>query len=95
MALIFLTRGIIPYEDTWRQFLNAVPERVPGSAAAGWRALFSVYVHLPPELVYPEGSLFAGHEIAQRIPVEWGQWSVVCPCPAFRDNPALHTALSC
>ncbi len=74
---MFLTRGIIPYEDTWRQFLAAVPERVPGGSAAGWRALFSVYVHLPPDLAYPEGSLFAGHEIAGRIAVEWGQWSVV------------------
>jgi hypothetical protein len=77
VALMFLTRGIIPYEDTWRQFLAAVPERVPGGSAAGWRALFSVYVHLPPDLAYPEGSLFAGHEIAGRIAVEWGQWSVV------------------
>jgi len=83
VALMFLTRGIIPYEDTWRQFLAAVPERVPGGSAAGWRALFSVYVHLPPDLAYPEGSLFAGHEIAGRIAVEWGQWSVVrAPRPA-------------
>jgi hypothetical protein len=92
VALMFLTRGIIPYEDTWRQFLAAVPERVPGASAAGWRALFSVYVHLPPDLAYPEGSLFAGHEIAGRIAVEWGQWSVVrAPRPA-RPPPAPHAA---
>ena len=91
---MFLTRGIIPYEDTWRQFLKAVPERVPGAAAAGWRALFSMYVHLPPDLVYPEGSLFAGHEIAERIPVEWGQWSVVRPDTAALARACLGTQVT-
>ncbi|GAB4823196.1 hypothetical protein N2152v2_010242 [Parachlorella kessleri] len=35
--------------------------------------LFSMYVHCPPGFEYPEGSLFAGHEIPERVLVRWGQ----------------------
>ncbi len=43
--------------------------------------MFSVYIHCPPDFSYAPGNLFAGYEVPQRVPVTWGQWSVVCPSP--------------
>lgn len=39
--------------------------------------LFSVYLHTPPGHTFPPSSIFAGHEIADRVQVQWAQWSVV------------------
>ena len=43
------------------------------TAGSSGRPLFSLYVHCPPGFAYPVGSLFAGHEIAERVAVRWGQ----------------------
>ena len=41
------------------------------------QALFSVYVHTAPGFSYAPGSVFAGYETGQRLPVSWGQHSIV------------------
>lgn len=76
MALLFLTRGWLPYEPVWRAFLSSVPALGKGSNQ-GWQQLFSLHVHLPPNHFFNSESLFLGYEVAERIEVEWGQWSVV------------------
>ena len=43
----------------------------------GMQHMFSVYVHCPPDFTYAPGNLFAGYEVPGRVPVTWGQWSVV------------------
>ena len=83
VALLFLTRDWLPYEPVWRAFLGSVPS-MGGNAQqeqqekeAAWKLLFSLYVHAPPGNKWGWDSIFAGREVANRIKVEWGQWSVV------------------
>lgn len=93
MALLFLSRGDLPYEPLWRIFLGsattALRRGAPskgmlggllsdgGSGSADWRQLFNVYTHLPPGHAHPAGSLFAGHEVPGRVAVQWGSHSLV------------------
>ncbi len=82
VALMFLTRGEMPLEPIWADFLAAAAAvvRSAGIAAGqlGWEALFALYVHPPPDFPgYTPGSLFAGREVANRTAVQWGQHSVV------------------
>ena len=79
---MFLTRGIIPYEDTWRQFLDAVPERVPGASGgpAGARCSRCTCT-CRPTWPTPRAACLPGTRSRTRITVEWGQWSVVRPVP--------------
>lgn len=88
VALLFLTRDWLPYEPVWAAFLASVPDL---GGQQGWRLLFSLYVHAPPGNTWGPGSLFTGREIAGRIPVEWGQWSVV-RAPRPSSHGGLHTA---
>ena len=39
--------------------------------------LFGIYLHPAPNFAYPADSIFAGHEVANRIEVQWAQWTVV------------------
>lgn len=72
VALLFLTRGPMPFEPLWRAFLHA------GAGGQGrWADLFAIYVHPPPDFAYPPGSLFHGREVPGRVAVEWGQHSVM------------------
>ena len=154
VALLFLTRGDLPYEQLWRAFLDGASDVVAGAAAAegaaaggaaaaavddgqladqqlgrkgafgsssggsssngggssssgsggsssgsavgsgsgsadgsgsaggtappaGWQRLFRLYTHPAPGWRHPPGSLFAGHEVACRRRVEWGNHTVV------------------
>lgn len=45
--------------------------------APAWAQLFTLYTHPAPGLSHPRGSLFAGHEVACRHAVEWGNHSVI------------------
>lgn len=79
VALLFLVRGPMPLEPVWQLFLEQ--SVLPKVSALD---LFSLYVHPSPGFYYPtrdsimrSPSLFSGHEIDERIQVEWGQHSVV------------------
>jgi hypothetical protein len=48
--------------------------------------LFSVYLHTKPGFAFADDSIFAGHEIADRVEVQWAQWTVV----STRANSVLH-----
>ncbi|KAK9831707.1 hypothetical protein WJX74_006651 [Apatococcus lobatus] len=67
---------------------GSYPSQQGSSAEWSWTAraqrdiiamqhMFSVYVHCPPDFFYAPGNLFAGYEVPGRVPVTWGQWSVV------------------
>ncbi|KAK9815401.1 hypothetical protein WJX72_003085 [[Myrmecia] bisecta] len=79
VALLFLTRGDMPYEAVWRSFL----EGVPGPAGSNnqslppWESHFAVHVHPAMDYTYPKGSLFEGRETPERAQVAWGQFSVM------------------
>ena len=127
VALMFLTRGDLPYEPLWRAFLDSASElgdtaaemqAAAATAGAGtgeqqgrqsqpdfggggsssntatlwqrlfggggrpadascWARLYSIYTHPAPGWSHPPGSLFAGHEVACRQAVEWGNHSVI------------------
>eukprot|EP00887_Chlorella_sp_A99_P004266 scaffold15.g4266.t1 len=85
-ALMFLTRGDMPFEPLWRLFLQRL---LPGARGdASWRRFFSIYVHPAPGYFFPKGSLFAGREVPERINVTWGQHSVV-----DAERVLIHAAL--
>ncbi|KAK9862348.1 hypothetical protein WJX84_002596 [Apatococcus fuscideae] len=85
----------IPWSGPWSFFAGTrkppqpkQPSKQGSSAEWTWSAraqrdiiamqhLFSVYVHCPPDFFYAPGNLFFGYEIPGRVPVTWGQWSVV------------------
>lgn len=48
-----------------------------GTVELAWHHLFSIYVHPGVNYSYPEGSMFAGHEVEDRVEVKWGMHSVV------------------
>ncbi|KAK9848925.1 hypothetical protein WJX84_001940 [Apatococcus fuscideae] len=83
VALMFLTRGPLPYEPVWRTFLDGIPDKQQeavgkqGQHLEPWETAFSLFVHAPGSFKFPRGSLFSGREIKQRVPVEWGQWTVM------------------
>lgn len=109
VALLFLTRGPMPLEPVWREFLSAAAllEPMPNANTGALtynpavlqqqrrqlqrhrrhteqqtadviaaQHLFSVYLHTPPGHAFPPTSIFAGYEIADRVQVQWAQWSV-------------------
>ena len=47
------------------------------ASAYDWRKLFSVHTHPPPGWSHPAGSVFAGHEVAGRAWVQWGNHSMI------------------
>ncbi|KAK9864497.1 hypothetical protein WJX84_010563 [Apatococcus fuscideae] len=83
VALMFLSRGALPYEPVWREFLEGIPDKhqeatgKQGKLLAPWEAAFSLFVHVPGRFRFPKDSLFSGHETKQRVAVEWGQWTVM------------------
>jgi hypothetical protein len=60
--------------------------------AEGWRLLFSLYVHPPPNFSFQPGSIFYGREVGERVPVEWGQWSVVSLLAQMLGDPSQRPA---
>ncbi|KAK9789383.1 hypothetical protein WJX73_006397 [Symbiochloris irregularis] len=74
VALLFLTRGPLPFEATWSLFLSGM--QLPQLGALTWRDFYNIHVHAPPGFSYPEDSIFAGALIEERVVVEWGQFSV-------------------
>ncbi|KAI8109890.1 hypothetical protein M9434_001169 [Picochlorum sp. BPE23] len=69
VALLFLTRGPMPLEAIWRDFLESCP--IP------WETLFRIHVHLPKGKEYPKKSLFHGRETDERVHVQWGNHSMI------------------
>ena len=107
VALLFLTRDWLPYEPVWRAFLGSVPSMggAQQEQEAAWKLLFSLYVHAPPANKWGWDSIFAGREVAGRITVQWGQWSVVrpsslnpphhCPCVPIMHHGCAVIILRC
>ena len=56
--------------------LKATPSTAAPASPAG-QALFTVYVHTPPNATLPASSPFAGREIADRVATAWGSHSIV------------------
>lgn len=87
VALLFLTRGSMPLRPVWAAFFSAAAALTAGSASdkpqdvAG--LLFSIYVHPPPEHRFPRWSEFYGHQVPNRVVVEWGKTTEVrsMSCP--------------
>jgi hypothetical protein len=72
--------GILPHVD--RRFILGLDKVMPGFHS-GWETLFSLYVHSPPGHTYPSRSIFHGREIANRIKVDWGSFTVVRQTTAY------------
>lgn len=68
------TTGSAQSEAAWR--LNRRRRRGSIGVIAA-QQLFSVYLHPSPGQAYPNSSIFAGHEVGDRVRVQWAQWSVV------------------
>lgn len=85
VALLFLTRGPMPLEAIWRDFLESCP--IP------WETLFKVHVHLPEGKSYPKKSLFHGRETHERVHVQWGNHSMVCGHVCVCDGVFLEQYL--
>lgn len=98
VALMFITRGDLPYEPLWRAFLDSTPLALQQLGAQGanssslnsssngssahrpappWQQLFTIYTHPPPNHTHPPNNMFAGHEVPDRLPVQWGNHSMV------------------
>lgn len=70
---MFLTRGPMPLEPIWREFL----EGDPAGGGVHWSELFALHTHPAPGYEYPPASIFHGTEVAGRRRVVWGEHSVV------------------
>ena len=70
LAFLFLCENGIATEPLWRDFFEA---------AGDWRSLASVYVHVADRRFarLPATSFFAGHEIDERIGVNWGDATIM------------------
>jgi hypothetical protein len=106
IALLFLTQGPLPHEDTWAAWFNAAGALIPRAAALSVcregpqgrealqdlcglledprtprlqrQALFSVYVHAPPQFKgYNGTSLWANARIAAQVSTKWADHSLV------------------
>ena len=78
IALLFLTRGPMPLEPIWREFLHVDPNYLPTkNGKATWQKYFSMYVHTNPGFKYPRTSLFAPFTIAKPIAAKWGDHSII------------------
>ena len=82
LAFLFLCESKIATEPLWRDFFEA---------AGDWRALASIYVHVGSKSVtmLPTTSFFSGHEIVERVPVVWGDGSIMRATVALL-RAALH-----
>ena len=72
VALLFLTRGPMPLEPIWKQFL--APFNTKWST---WEDFFSIYIHPAPGFSYPSSSLFSGHVVPNPVQAHWGNHSIV------------------
>jgi len=68
VALLFLTRGSLPLEPIWRDFLEASP--IP------WESMFRLYVHRSDHKKRKEG-IFTGKEVPKTVSVQWGNHSMI------------------
>lgn len=102
VALMFLIRSDLPTEPLWRLFLDSATAAVRGAAVggrrggaghSGWEQLFSVYVHPAAGRHLPRGSLFARHEVPDRVGAVWGNHSIVDAERALL-RAALHDPLN-
>lgn len=67
IAFLFLTRGIMPLEDIWREFFH-------------WRVKpdeYSIYVHTHPGFSFPPTSFFYKRDIQNKVSPKWGSMSEV------------------
>ncbi|KAJ7545866.1 hypothetical protein O6H91_08G013800 [Diphasiastrum complanatum] len=55
IAFLFITRGYMPLELLWRRYFEGNSE------------LYSIYIHAPPGLKFPNSSLFYGKEIPGKV----------------------------
>jgi Core-2/I-Branching enzyme len=78
IALLFLTRGPMPLESIWRDFLGVDQNYIPSkNSTAAWQKYFSVYVHTTPGFRYEKDSLFAPFTIDKPVLAEWGGHSII------------------
>lgn len=95
MALMFLTRGPLPLEPIWRDFLEGGPD----NSVLPWTQLFTIFTHPAPDWEYPSHSIFYGTEVPNRRRVEWGQHSIMVAerllmREALRDQTNLRFLLA-
>lgn len=69
VALLFLTRGPMPLEPVWRDFLE--------DSFIPWSMLFAIHVHPGQGIMYPDSNIFSGKELKDRVTVQWGNHSMV------------------
>jgi hypothetical protein len=78
IALLFLTRGPMPLENIWRDFLIVDEDYVPSKKGnATWQKYYTMYVHTSPGFKYPSNSLFAPFTVDHPIPAKWGDHSII------------------
>jgi hypothetical protein len=80
LALLFLTRGPMPLESIWRDFLGVDSQYTPskdGTTTAAWQKYFSIYVHTSPGFNYSSNSIFAPFTIKNPVQAKWGDHTIV------------------
>lgn len=76
VALLFLTRGPMPLESIWKDFLGI--DHITGdNDSPKWQQYFSIHVHAAPGFTYPSESLFHFHTIKRPIEAQWGKHSMI------------------
>lgn len=80
VALLFLTRGPMPLESIWRDFLGVDSNYTPlenVATTAAWQKYFSIYVHTAPGFKYPPESIFAPFTVKDPVQAQWGDHSII------------------
>lgn len=76
IALLFITRGPLPHERIWADWLRTATQSVPCQGMNHTRSetLARIYVHAPPDFEgYPVGSVFHDKLILNRASTTWNR----------------------
>lgn len=91
IASMMLSKGQMHHHATWAAWFAAAGNLLPhfdltsptqtratqemAESVIAIQQLFSMYVHLPPGLSFPPGSLSAGCEIGEGVATSWGRFN--------------------
>ena len=72
IALLFITRGHLPHERLWTEWIEAATYQVTCDDTVEDESFVTVYVHAPPNYAgYSVTSFFRDKLIENRVPAQW------------------------
>lgn len=93
LAMLFITRGHLPHEALWADWLSEGTYEVFCGNETRFESFLNTYVHAPPEFEgYKNDSFFRDKIIHTRVPVKWEQHTSAERelLRAALDNPSNH-----